>query len=450
MNKPHSKAGPDHLLKHQLLQHCLAESCDRAAGLPGKTLSESDWTEVVDLAALHGVLPLLYERLTTVACPPTVPERVLQRLRLGFLMNGAKNALLFKELAQVLRALEQANIPVIVLKGAHLAASVYSHMAVRTMGDIDLLVGRNDLEKSVSRLGDLGYSAKTKVTDIDTWCETHRHWPRMFRPPPAPGIEIHWALTAPSKFSNIATAGFWERSRPTTIAGVGARVLSPEDLLLHLCLHTASGGEGPFRSGLRPLCDIAAVVHCWQEEIAWQQIQSRAIEWQADRCVYMALWLAKELLAAGIPDSVLKSLRPPDLDEHRAALAVNQVVLGVAERLSFRSLLNALINRCSSEPSHGNLGVPLKALHPSRNYMAQATPGHHGVPLKWVRICSCYLTWAVLLLRRAAHAAWRWGLHPREMVAYLERVHENNLLWNWLVGANPERESILHLRMPPR
>jgi hypothetical protein len=128
---------------------------------------------------------------------------VLERLRDGFLMNGAKNALLFKELAQVLKALEQANIPVIVLKGAHLTASVYSHMAVRTMGDIDLLVGRSDLEKSVSRLGDLGYFARTKVTDVATWCETHRHWPRMFQPPPAPGIEIHWALTAPSQFSKI-------------------------------------------------------------------------------------------------------------------------------------------------------------------------------------------------------------------------------------------------------
>src|ERR1039458_6158332 len=104
MNKSRSKGGPDQLLKHQLLQDCLVESSARAAGLPGKTLSESDWTEVVDLAALHGVLPLLYECLTTGASPPTVPERVLQRLREGFLMNGAKNALLFNELAHVSQA----------------------------------------------------------------------------------------------------------------------------------------------------------------------------------------------------------------------------------------------------------------------------------------------------------------------------------------------------------
>jgi Uncharacterised nucleotidyltransferase len=211
---------------------------------------------------------------------------------------------------------------------------------------------------------------------------------------------------------------------------------------LHLCLQAASDElEEPFRLGLRPLCDIAAVVHRYREEIAWQQLQSRAIEWQADRCVYVALWLANEILAAGIPDSVFKLFRPPDLDERWAALALNQVVLGVAERLSFKSLLSALINQCSSELSRDNLGVPLKALVPSRNCMAQAMPGHHGVPLKWVRICSCYLTWAVLSFCRASHVAWRWGLYSRAMLADLRRVSQNTHLWNWLVGANPERKS---------
>ncbi len=95
-----------------------------------KPLSESDWTEVVVLADRHAVTPMLYERLTTGAWSPAAPERVLQRLREAFLMNGAKNALLYKELAQVLEALRQAGIPVIVLKGAHLAALVYGQAGV--------------------------------------------------------------------------------------------------------------------------------------------------------------------------------------------------------------------------------------------------------------------------------------------------------------------------------
>ena len=440
MNKPDSKAGRDPLLKQQFLQDCLAGASARATGLPGKPLSESDWTAVVDLAARHGVLPLLYERLTTGAGPPAVPERVLQRLRDGFLINGAKNALLFKDLAQVLRSLEQANIPVIVLKGAHLAASVHSHSAVRTMNDIDLLVGRNDLEQAVSRLGDLGYFAKTRVTNIATWCETTRHWPRLFRPPPAPGIEIHWALTQPSEFSNIDPAGFWERSRPTTIAGVGARILSPEDLLLHLCLHTASDGSGPFRLGLRPLCDIAAVVHCWREEINWPELQSRAVQWQADRCVYLALWLAKELLAAAIPDSVLQAIRPPDCDDRWAALAVDQVVLAGAERSSPQAeselaLLRWLIAWWGSESGRGKVGRLLKMLFPARDYMV-LWADCHGVPLGSARNSACYLTRARDLLRRGTRVAWYWATQRREVVADVRQFRQQTRLGNWMIGAN--------------
>ncbi len=316
----------------------------------------------------------------------------------------------------------------------------------RTMNDIDLLVNMNDLEKTASRLRDLGYFAETEVTDIGAWCEMSRHLPRMFRPPPAPGIEIHWTLAEPARFRNLATAGLWARSRPATIAGVEARVLSPEDLLLHLCLHAASDGNQPFCSGLRPLCDIAATAHCCRKEIAWQQIQSRAIEWQADRCVYLALWLAKELLAAGIPDSVLESLRPKDFGDRWAALAVNQVVLGGVERLSPEAELasgplKALIGLCSPEPNRGRMGALLKALFPPRDCMAKYMAVRHGVPLNSVRNYSCYLTRAVDWLGKGARAAWQWGLRRPEVVADVRRFRQQTRLWNWLVGANAQGES---------
>jgi Uncharacterised nucleotidyltransferase len=428
------------LVKHQFLQACLAQSTEQATVLPSKLLSEADWAEVVAMAARHGVLPLLYERLSTGPQRPAVPEGVLQRLRDGFLMNGAKNALLYKELARVLRVLQRANIPVIVLKGAHLAALVYSQAAVRAMHDIDLLVHRSDLERTASSLRELGYFSKCRTVDTAVWWEHNRHLPRMFKPP-GPGIEIHWAISDSSLFSRITTAGLWDRSRTTSIAGVEARVLSPEDLLLHLCLHTAADAAGPFRLGLRPLCDIAATVCCYQKEITWQQIQSRAIEWQADRCVYLALWLARELLAAGIPDSVLGSLRPQEFDDHWAALAMNEVVLTGAEGLppgaegACTSLRN-LLTRFGSGPWRSKAGLLLLALFPSRAHMAKYMATNHGVPLNPVRNYSCYLTRAIYWIR----TAWQLLTHRRLVAACVRQVPSRTLLWNWLIGTNAERQ----------
>ena len=453
--------------KHQFLQACLAHSSGPPTGLPrgkqaGSLLhtklahssgpptglaslpsSESEWTEVVVLADRHGVTPMLYEPLTQGECPPAVPEPVLQTLLEAWLMNGAKNALLYHDLAPVLRALQQENIPVIVLKGAHLAASVYPNMALRAMNDIDLLVPANDLEKTAAKLRDLGYLPDAKVIDSTPWNE-RCHLPRRYGPPPGPEFEIHWTLAPPAQFPNLAAAGLFERSRPATIAGLETRVLSPEDLLLHLCLHTASDGHRCFRLGLRPLCDIAAAVRSYHQELDWRQLQSRAVQWRAERCVYLALWLARQLLAAPIPDAVLRSFGPQDPDDSWAEVAVNQVLLGGAQGLSPQAAvasrpLKALVTWGAAEPGRGTLGVLLKALVPSRQYMAKYLTEHRRVPPNSAPTCFCYLTRALDLLGRGARAAWRWRLHRREALADAQRFRQQTRLWNWMMSPQRNR-----------
>ena len=40
----------------------------------------------------------------------------------------------------------------------------------------------------------------------------------------------------------------------------------------------------------------------------------------------LALWLARELLAVALPESVIEGLRPRDFDERWAAVAIKQVL----------------------------------------------------------------------------------------------------------------------------
>ena len=302
------------------LLNCLAEPPGQSSAPRGTPRSASDWDQVLALATLHDVAPLLYDRLihasrithhvppyqpstpelstspipwSVVSGPfhasrithhelppdqpstPTlsstpVPGDVLQRLREIYLMTGARNTLLYQELALVLQALQHDNIPVIVLKGGHLAALVYRHPALRPMSDIDLLVRRSDLERAAARLRDLGYSGPP-AGDIPALREENQHLPMMCKAPET-GIELHWTLLAPSRLIDIPNDGWWQRSRPATIAGVATRVLSQEDLLLHVCLHNACDRpHGPFGLGLRPLCDIAEIIRHCGEAISWPE-----------------------------------------------------------------------------------------------------------------------------------------------------------------------------------
>ena len=52
--------------------------------------------------------------------------------------------------------LEENNIPSVILKGAA-AAMYYPYPSLRTMGDVDILVRRKNLERAVQLMEDNGY-----------------------------------------------------------------------------------------------------------------------------------------------------------------------------------------------------------------------------------------------------------------------------------------------------
>ncbi|MCI5129143.1 MAG: hypothetical protein D3907_11730, partial [Candidatus Electrothrix sp. AUS3] len=106
----------------------------------------------------------------------------------------------------------------------------------------------------------------------------------------------------------IDIEGLWQRAQPASVGGVDTLTLSPEDLLLHLCLHTAV--HHPYSNGLRALCDIRETVPHYRDEMDWKTVQRRAEEWGMGNAIYLTLYLAKSLLGAEVPDTLLNKLEP--------------------------------------------------------------------------------------------------------------------------------------------
>ena len=74
----------------------------------------------------------------------------------AYLENAARNLRLYDNLCKVLKILRRDGIPVIVLKGAHLAELVYGNRALRFMGDLDLLVQKDDVMRVDALLIEMG------------------------------------------------------------------------------------------------------------------------------------------------------------------------------------------------------------------------------------------------------------------------------------------------------
>jgi hypothetical protein len=156
----------------------------------------------------------------------------------------------------VLRRLRNCDIPVIVLKGAFLAEAVYIDPALRSsMADVDIMVPRQELPRVQATLLDMGYAPRERE-DIELRCRTTKGLAPFTRS--GFTVEPHWHIVHPTSPFRVDTAGLWARARPATIAGVEVLALSPEDLLLHLCLHTVQ--KHSLGLGLLPFCDIAETV----------------------------------------------------------------------------------------------------------------------------------------------------------------------------------------------
>jgi hypothetical protein len=208
-------------------------------------------------------------------------------------------------LGRILRALRDAGVPVIPLKGAFLASQVYGNVGLRQMLDFDLLIHCADLARVEPILLSLDYSVDEGNSPESEERDAHR----IYAPPKGgPILEVHWNPQAGRSPFAVDVGELWARAQPVTVTGTDALSLAPEDFLLHLCLHASH--RHVFDFGLRPFCDIAETLRHYGDDLDWEQLVLLTRQWGASRCVHLTLYLAKVWLAAAVPEMVLSQLGP--------------------------------------------------------------------------------------------------------------------------------------------
>ncbi len=271
-----------------------------------------DLDDLVVSALALGLAPLLHFRLEQAghALPDARAQAKLSFIRQA---EAARYAARQAQLAEVLARLPS---PPIVLKGAYLAERVYPQPGLRPMNDIDLLFRPEDLPAVADVLHSLGYGSKEKSAEegpgITKHTRTFQRASAAATPNPylsADGsrmIEPHRSLEeAWFGLRCDLTPGMWARSLTTTLAGQPARILSPADALLHLCVHLTYHLIQRSPSFVQ-LADLS--VFAGQVEVDWDDFLARARALRASGYAYAAARLAVETLAAPIPPEVLRAL----------------------------------------------------------------------------------------------------------------------------------------------
>ncbi len=409
----------------ELLLYCLRTSPDKTDAGRIPPLLEADWDDLLQQSDRHKITPLVYHRLKTFHPDIPMPSRVLGRLRQEYLTNAARNLRLYNNLQKVLKILRRESIPVIALKGAHLAELIYDDQALRFMGDLDLLVKKDDLMRVDALLLEMGCTPTT----INRIAGEDNNQFVYIMPKRDVSLEIHWSILSSLFPFTIDTDGQWEKSRPVLIAGVDAAVLCPEDLLLHLCLH--AGCTHGFEPGLRLFCDISEILGHYGEDIDWGVVQRRTREWGIGKCVYLTLKLTGEFFEPVLPEGLLEALKPGDFEERFSTLAREQIFSRRLRTGPPLSMWPAVARFWGSARLRDKVTLFLKGFFLPREAMARMYPA----PADSLRIYYYYVIRLKDLLRVYGPYIWGWLRRDKEMQALAKDGKDLTILKDWLISS---------------
>ena len=293
----------------RLLLYCARTSVNEDITYQIKEILDEclNWDYTVESSTRHGISPLLYWNLSKIDKGKDVPEEVMAKLKRLYYENAARNRLLYDELSKILKVFKDAGIDVIVLKGAFLAETIYKNISLRPMGDIDLLIKKEDLHKVKKELSQLMYHAPVLPTKLFEQWETEQcHAIQYTNQDKNVEIEPHWDIQLPSSPFQIDINKFWENAQPVKIADVETLMFAPENLLQHLCLHLdkhLNSGVIPFRW----YCDIAEVIRHYGEKINWKYLIQSSKDYGIEKPIYQSLYLVTKYLGAFVPIIVLRA-----------------------------------------------------------------------------------------------------------------------------------------------
>lgn len=309
------------------------EACLRSGGFDWPPSGDAAWPGVLHHLTRHGLAPMAAAAFAGLSAPDAAARAIkMARTHAALAHRTALNVL--AELAPRLRS---AGIACAVLKGPHLYAAYYDADHPRVYGDIDLLVGRRDVDGALAVLSEIGYRAAGHAWSRRGLRRFHFHLSLRSERPGLPEIELHWALVDRVNLYRVDDEAALGRARPFAGAGVEFPVLSPEDTFLYLCLHTAKHGLLN-RPGLRlrrdaawfcaPVtgnrliwfCDLWLLLRGDAGRIDWSAVADRCREWNVTDDVAACL----AILGLLLPDCGAAEIAGRlgiVLDAPRAALA---------------------------------------------------------------------------------------------------------------------------------
>jgi hypothetical protein len=264
-------------------------------------LRSADGSRLLVLAEEHGVIGHLAACLRGLPedlVTPEIRQQLTDRQR-------AQNFLTLRLTAELFRLLERfasARIAALVVKGPVLAMQAYGDPAMRSYGDLDLLVRQRDIRRATELMIAAGYQAAVPLRAIDAGKIPGQY---LFSKPDSKLlVELHNDFTLRYFPRRLPIEEFFARQIRVRLDTYEVPALSVEDELVLICIH----GAKHFWERLIWSADVAALVSR-QSSIDWDRALESAKAVGAERMLHTGLRLVADLLHTPLPEKISVRVR---------------------------------------------------------------------------------------------------------------------------------------------
>ena len=225
--------------------------------------------------------------------PPEIRQAFIDRQRAQIFLTLR----LTVELFRILDRFTSQGIASLVVKGPVLAAQAYGDPAMRSYGDLDLLVRQRDIRRATEIMSDAGFEPAVPLSAIDSGKIPGQY---LFSKADSKIIvELHNDCTLRYFPRRLPIEEFFARQIRVRLDAHEAPALSVEDELVLICIH----GAKHFWERLMWIADVAGLVSR-QTGIDWERVADSARVVGAERMLHTGLRLASDLLKARLPEKV--------------------------------------------------------------------------------------------------------------------------------------------------
>jgi len=282
---------------------CSARTVPDAARIEALVNTEINWPVFLDLAATHGVRPLVYQSMRA-RCWNRLPREIQTEWQEAHQSLTGRNLFITGEMLRITAEFRAMKIPVAVLKGSVIAEMAYGNFAMREFNDLDLLVLEADFSRAVELLERSGYHLlwKQGIRNVKQF-QRYAGECKLASGTCATEIDLHWRVATKATALSPSVSDFPSGFQPIPIAGSSVLSFAPEDLPLYL----ASQGGWDQWCDLRRICDLAEFLRRYPD-VNWQPSLEKARRLGGLRSMLTGLSLASELLGAELPESIVRRI----------------------------------------------------------------------------------------------------------------------------------------------